>query len=104
MPARTQKPLAEVLQDLLDERNMTLRELARITKSSSGYLSRMNRGLDDKRVSGEFAGRVAVALGLPRDYFVEYREAVVLDAIRKDGRLRERLYRSLSKASQHSDG
>jgi plasmid maintenance system antidote protein VapI len=92
-----------VLQELLDARGMKVIELADITGASRGHLSRVIRR-DGKRVSGDLAGRIAVALGLPQDFFVEYREAVVLEAIRKDGRLRERLYKSLSKAARRDDG
>ncbi len=44
------------------------------------------------RPSADLAQRVAEALDLPADYFVEYREAVVIDEIRINPALRERLY------------
>jgi hypothetical protein len=37
-------------------------------------------------------GPRAIALGLPRDYFPEYREAFVIDRVRSDPRLRDELY------------
>ena len=38
---------------------------------------------------------VAVALGLDEDYFPEAREGFVVDEIRRDARLRDRLYDEL---------
>ena len=32
------------------------------------------------------------ALGLPRDFFPEYRESAVIDRLRRDGDLRDELY------------
>lgn len=100
--ARTQDPLPDVLPGLLEARDMGIRELARVVGASPGHLSRVIRR-DNKQVSGDLAGRIAVALGLPRDFFVEYREAVVLEAIRNDGRLREQLYKSLRTVARRDD-
>jgi hypothetical protein len=38
------------------------------------------------------ARQVAAALGLPDDYFPEYREAMVHRAIRRDPRLRDEIF------------
>jgi hypothetical protein len=43
-----------------------------------------------KTPSAELAGSVAKALGLPKDYFPEFREAFVIDKVKSDPRLRER--------------
>jgi hypothetical protein len=48
-----------------------------------------------KTPSADLTARVAEALDLPRDYFPEFREAVVVDAVQADPELRERLYRRL---------
>jgi hypothetical protein len=48
-----------------------------------------------KTASADLARRVAVALGLPPDYFPEFREAFVVEHIRRDADLRERLYKQL---------
>ncbi len=50
-----------------------------------------------KTPSAELARRVAVALGLPEDYFPEFREAFVLERVRSDPRLREQLYKRFRK-------
>jgi transcriptional regulator with XRE-family HTH domain len=76
---------------------MSVRELARRTEVSSTHLSRALRGAKYKSIGGELAGGLAVALDLPIDYFVEYREALVVNAVREDPALRERLYNRLKR-------
>lgn len=38
------------------------------------------------------AGRIAIHLGLPADYFPEVREAAVIAAVRSDANLRDAIY------------
>ena len=45
--------------------------------------------------SAKVAAAIAEHLGLPRDYFPEYREALVREAVSSDGALRDRIYDSL---------
>jgi len=45
-----------------------------------------------QRPSADLAGRVAEALNLPRDFFPEAREALVVEEVRRDGKLRDELY------------
>jgi transcriptional regulator with XRE-family HTH domain len=94
--ARTQMPFGEVLAELLHERGLSLRELSRRLGMDATYLSRVRRG--HKRVPVDLPRRVAVALGLPEDYFPETREALILDAIHADPELREQIYRTVSRA------
>ena len=75
------------------------RRLADVVGVDPAYIS---RAVGDRTATGPspgLAGRVAVALGLPPDYFPEYREAQVIAAVRRDPQLRERLYRTLGRAS-----
>lgn len=93
MRDRTQRPFVEELPALLRERRMSLRELGRQVDVTDSHLSRLLRGVGYRtKPSKELARRVAVALGLEPDYFLEYREAVVIEAVRTDRRLREELY------------
>jgi transcriptional regulator with XRE-family HTH domain len=92
---RTQTPFGEALPSLLLERGLSLRELSRRLGMDATYLSRVRRGR--KRLPTDLPKRVAVALGLPEDYFPETREAVISDAVRRDPELRERMYRTVSK-------
>lgn len=70
-----------------------MRGLARRVDINQSHLSRALRGANSKRISGEAAGEIALALGLPRDYFPEYREAVAVEAVRRDPALRDSVYR-----------
>lgn len=70
-----------------------MRGLAVRVGINQSHLSRALRGANSKRVSGELAGQIAIALGLPRDYFPEYREAVAVEAVRGNEELRENVYR-----------
>jgi len=63
-----------------------------MAKVDHAHLSRVIRREGGKKASGEVAGRVAEALGLPSDFFPEYREAKVVEAVQADPELRERLY------------
>jgi transcriptional regulator with XRE-family HTH domain len=93
MADRTQRPFVEELPDLLRDRQLSVRQLARDTGVTSSHFSRLLRGIGYRtKPSKELAERVAIALGLPPDYFVEYREGVVLEAVRTRPRLREELY------------
>jgi transcriptional regulator with XRE-family HTH domain len=91
---RTQTPFTAALPQLLHERGLSLRELSRRLGMDATYLSRVRRG--QKRLPDDLPKRVAVALGLPEDYFPEAREALIVDAVRRQPELRERVYRTVS--------
>jgi transcriptional regulator with XRE-family HTH domain len=93
---QTNKPFVEELPRLLQARGLSLRALARAASVSEGHLSRVLRRAEYKTVSGELAGRIAEALGLPKDYFPEYRERYVIEKVRADRRLRDELYERLT--------
>jgi transcriptional regulator with XRE-family HTH domain len=97
---RTESSFSEALPTLLDERGLSLRALARQAGVSHAHLSRLLRGIGYRsRPSADLARRVAVALSLPPDYFKEYREAVVLDEVRRNVALREEIYDRVRHAS-----
>lgn len=93
--AHSDQPFVEVVPRLLEERGMSLRALARAAEVNAGHLSRVLRQRDYKSPSAELTERVALAFELPRDYFPEFREAVVIRRIRSDARLRDEVYRTL---------
>ena len=98
--ARTSEPLSEALPKLLAERGMSVRALAAAIAVDQSYLSRVigtSNPKQARRASAEVAALIAEALGLPLDYFPEYREAKVIEAVREDGRLRDRIYGGLSR-------
>lgn len=102
MPAeRSDLPLREALPPLLAARGISLRAVAAKAGTTDPHLSRVLRGVDYKTASGDLAGRIALALRLPQDYFPEYREALVVSKIKNDNRLRDRLYDELTKPGGH---
>ncbi len=89
---RTQRSFVEEVPLLLRERDMSGRALAHRAGVNPSHLSRVLRRASYKTASGELARKVAKALGLPPDYFPEFREAAVMERIRRDPALRDRLY------------
>ena len=96
---RTSRNINDVLPELLRQRKLSLRALAAKVDVSHAHLSRALRGADHKCVSGELAARIANALGLPADYFPEYRERAVIEQLRHQPGLRDHLYDSLAQAA-----
>lgn len=90
-------PVADELPRLLAERGLSVRELGRRTGIDHGHISRIVHQQRGKVASGDLAGRIAVALGLPADHFPEYRRAAVIAAIDQDPVLLNRLYIKLSR-------
>jgi transcriptional regulator with XRE-family HTH domain len=94
---RTERPFIEELPTLLNQRRLSLRALAREAKVTDAHLSRLLRGIGYRtKPSANLAHRVALALALPPDYFREYREALVIEQVKNDPKLREELYDRLT--------
>lgn len=91
-PRRTARPFVEELPGLLEERRLSIRAVARAAEVDQAHLSRVLRGARGKTPSPELTKRVAEALDLPADYFPEWRESVIVERIRADPSLRERIY------------
>lgn len=97
VPRRSQRPFVEEVPRLLEARGMTLRGLARDAGVNPSFLSRVLNQRRSKKPSAELVRNVAQALGLPDDYFPEYREAAVIEAVKRNAGLRERLYRRVAR-------
>lgn len=95
---RSERPFDKELPALIKERGLSIRAVARSAEVDPGHLSRVLRGARGKNVSPDLAGRVAKALGLPEDYFPEWREAVIVDRIREDPKLRDQIYDRVRRA------
>jgi transcriptional regulator with XRE-family HTH domain len=93
----SQLPFAEAVTELLGERGWTQRELARATDVDPAHICRL-LGSTVTSVSPALLRRVADAFELAPDFFLEYREWRVLQAVRSDPSLRERLYRYVAGA------
>jgi transcriptional regulator with XRE-family HTH domain len=91
-------PFERSVRDLLEERGWSQRALAHAAGVDPAYISRALRRGRREAVSSELAARVARALDLPDDYFPECRERQVIEAVRNDPALRDRLYRRLARA------
>jgi transcriptional regulator with XRE-family HTH domain len=90
------KPFGEALSEALAERGMSQRALAELVGVEQSHLSRLARGVDSqKRPSLDLSRKITAALGLPADYFREVREAAVIERLRTDSHLLNRLYRGL---------
>lgn len=90
----TQQRVGEALPALLEEAGMSSRALARAIGIDQAHISRVMNG--HLPASAEFAARVSEEFGLPIDYFADYREASVVEAVREDPALRDRVYRRLA--------
>ncbi len=78
---------------------MSVRALEEAVGLSHGFLSRVLRQRDYKTPSAELTRRVAAALRLRADFFPEAREGFVCEQVRRDPKLRERLYDQLRRRS-----
>lgn len=94
---RTNRPFAVETKRLLQEQGMSIRALAERVGVSESHLSRLLRQRNYKKTpSARLARAVASELGKPPDFFAEAREGAVLEKIRSDPRLRDRLYDELA--------
>jgi len=92
-PQRAQDSFRAELPRLLADRQMSQRELARQVGVNQSYLSFVLRGR--RMPSRRLLEGTAKTLGLPIDHFREYREAVVIERLKADPDLLDRVYRSL---------
>jgi transcriptional regulator with XRE-family HTH domain len=102
--SRTSKTVAEELPRLLEQHGVSLRALADAVGVNQSYLSRILGSNDPdaaRGASAKLAAAVAEYFDLPQDYFGEYRQAIVQDAIAADPKLRDRVYDSLKRKSRH---
>lgn len=97
MPAqRTDRPFSEEVPRLLAERGWSIRRLAIAAGVDRGYLWKVIRRRNYKTPSARLTAAVATAFELPRDYFPEYRERVVIGRVQQDGTVRDEFYDLLS--------
>lgn len=99
---RSKRPLADELRELLAARGISLRALAREVGVDQAYLSRIigPRGTRESRPpSRKVLTAISRALDLPDDYFPEYRQLVVIAAVREDLEFSDRIYDSLKRRS-----
>jgi transcriptional regulator with XRE-family HTH domain len=93
--AQTDRPFTEELPVLLAERGLSQRKLAQLLDVNPSHLSRALRGADRARPSIDLIRRVAQTLDLPTGYFPELREAKLIEELKRNPRLRDKLYKQL---------
>jgi transcriptional regulator with XRE-family HTH domain len=79
----------------MQARALSINRLAQRVGVSQSHLSRAVRSADRKSVSGDLAERIANAMDLPADWFPETRRERVLELVRSDPVLCDRLYDEL---------
>jgi transcriptional regulator with XRE-family HTH domain len=89
---RSDRPFPEELAAILAERHISQRKLAQLIDINPSHLSRVLRGIDRTQPSAELIRRIAHALDLPDDYFLEQRQALVVSRLRGDPKLLNELY------------
>ena len=102
--ARTNCPFGQAVTEVMRARHIGVRSLAREAGVSAGYLSRVLRKVDGKRASPELIKRIAKALDLPEDYFLETRRARIVALLEEDPRLVdefERLVPAMANSTDH---
>jgi len=92
---RSEVSIRELLPKLLAERGESQRQFSEAIGFGQAYLSRVLGG--QRAPSLRLLEAVTKGLGLPKDYFPEYREQVVIEAIKEDGGLRDKIYDSLAR-------
>lgn len=97
---RTQARIREELPEILREKGISYRQIAAATGFSQSYLSRVLGAEQPRSPSMKFLEAVSTELGLPVDYFADYREQAVITAIKDDERLRDRIFDSLSRRNE----
>src|SRR4051794_23092477 len=94
-PVASAPGFAETVDRLLRRRGWTQRQLADAAQVDPAHICRLLRGART-RVTPDLAERVAQALDVAPELFGEYREWQVLQAVRTDPGLRDRLHEELA--------
>lgn len=92
LPDRTDAPFVEAMVMVMRSRRVTVRQLARAAGASPSHLSRALRGAQEKQPSVALLERVAAALELSPDFFLEVRRSRVTAEISRDAALVNELY------------
>jgi transcriptional regulator with XRE-family HTH domain len=91
MSATPSEPFGSAVAELMRERGLSYRGLARETGLSAGYLNHLVQGTRPTP-SDEVLERLAAALGVTVDRFTEHRLRRVVDHLAKHPELVDRLY------------
>jgi transcriptional regulator with XRE-family HTH domain len=89
------EPFGPTLERLMAEGQITYRALAAKTGLSAGYLNHLVHG-NRPVPSTEIVERLAEAVGVEPEHFLEYRVRVITDRLERMPDLVDRLYRRLA--------
>jgi transcriptional regulator with XRE-family HTH domain len=89
----------DAVADLLEERGWSQRDLSAIVGVDPAHICRLLKRGSRLRATPELIARVARAFEVDPEFFVEYREWCVVEAMRRNPTLRERLYGMLQTAA-----
>jgi transcriptional regulator with XRE-family HTH domain len=90
----SEEPFGPTVVRLMDESGITYRGLAAKTRLSAGYLNHLVHG-NRPVPSNDVIGRLAKALGVEAEHFLEYRVRVITERLERMPELVDRLYRRL---------
>ena len=93
----SEDPFGPTVERLMNETGVTYRALADKTKLSAGYLNHLVHG-NRPVPSNEVIARLAGALGVEPEHFVEYRLRVITERLEQLPAMIDRLYKQLSGA------
>jgi transcriptional regulator with XRE-family HTH domain len=91
----SEETFGPTLERLMSETGVTYRALAQRTKLSAGYLNHLVHG-NRPVPSNDVIERLAAALGVEPEHFLEYRLRVITERLEQLPDLVDRLYRRLS--------
>ncbi len=97
MPRRrrfSEEPFGTTIEQLMDETGVTYRGLAAKTDLSAGYLNHLVHG-NRPVPSSEVIERLADALGVEAEHFLEYRLRVITERLEQLPAMIDRLYKQL---------
>lgn len=93
---QTDEPFVAYVERWLATERVTIAGLASRAGIDRGHLYRVLKRQNFKTPSADLIDKVAAVVDMPAAAFPEFREAKVLEAIRDDPRLRDRVYAELA--------
>jgi transcriptional regulator with XRE-family HTH domain len=81
--------------ELFQEKGWTQKHVAVTAGIDPSFFSKALRGEGYKKLSADWIATISEMAGLPRDFYPEVREDAVVEAVRTDPDLRDRLFEEL---------
>jgi plasmid maintenance system antidote protein VapI len=97
---QSDRSFRDAVAELMDEREWSQRDLSAVVGVDPAHISRLLKRGSRLRATPQLMVRVARAFEVEPEHFVEFREWCVLEAVRRNPPLRERLYGMLQTASR----